>query len=91
MVRELTQRNLEDLHTTSEVDLILSIQQLDFAVETLLRTVASQYGRPSMYAGSQSDYQTPMRQLTSQALERESKFPRSFDESLRYTKTRIHR
>lgn len=67
---------------TEQTDIgnIFAVQQLDFAIETLLKTVISQYGLPTTYNGPQSYYKYKLTQLTNEPYKEDAPFPRSFDE-----------
>ena len=65
---------------TTDVSRILTVLQLDFSVETLLKTIASTLGPATQFLGNPKGYAYSVVQLQSQKYSPKSDFYRLFDE-----------
>src|SRR5579863_2055555 len=80
LVKEALYRATQAASDQTDIGNIFSVQQLDFTVETLLKTSIAFKGPPSSYNGAQSLYRNTIRSLQSERYSPDAKFPRIFDE-----------
>lgn len=80
LVKQAYYKAVQSATEQTDIGNIFAIQQLDFSIETLLKTIVSHYGRPTSYNGPQSYYKHKLTQLTNEPYKPDSSFPRLFDE-----------
>lgn len=80
LVKQAYYKAVQSASEQTDIGNIFAIQELDFAIETLLKTVISHKGSPTTYNGSQSYYKYKLTQLTNEPYRDDSPFPRLFDE-----------
>lgn len=66
----------------TEIGRIIAIQTADYAVETLLTTIVSHFGRPTDYLPPAHSYHNKITSLKNQTYNPEMKFRRLWDEVL---------
>ncbi len=80
LVKQAYYRAVQSASEQTDIGNIFAIQQLDFAIETLLKTVISHKGSPTAYNAPQSYYKSRLAHLTNEPYRPDSPFPRLFDE-----------
>jgi len=82
LVKHILNKAGQSVSDGTDLDSVIAVQQMDFAVETLLKTVVSALGPPNSYGGALSDYNHKKGDLESQRYKPSSTFPRLIDEVL---------
>jgi hypothetical protein len=82
LVKHVLNKAGQSVSDGTDLDGVIAVQQMDFAIETLLKTVVSVLGPPSSYDGAPSDYNHKKVDLESQRHKPSSTFPRLVDEVL---------